>query len=128
MLLEVSTGVRLDSVEFGDPGSYPLLLLCGSAHSYVLWTEFAQALAARHRVICYDHRGIGNSERGQGPLSVAGLAEDAAALLDALGIARAHVLGWSLGSAAPGGSIRPAWMASSRPRTRARRRGGGRHE
>jgi pimeloyl-ACP methyl ester carboxylesterase len=99
MLLDVSTGVRLDSVEFGDSGADPLLLLCGSAHSYALWTEFAQALAVRHRVICYDYRGIGNSERGRGPLSVAGLAEDAAALLDVLGIERFHVLGWSLGSA-----------------------------
>jgi pimeloyl-ACP methyl ester carboxylesterase len=99
MLIDVSTGVRLDSVEYGDRGAEPLLLLCDTAHSHVLWTEFAQALAARHRVICYDHRGIGDSQRGQGPLSVALLAEDAAALLDSLGIARAHVLGWSLGSA-----------------------------
>jgi pimeloyl-ACP methyl ester carboxylesterase len=99
MLRDVSTGVHLDSVEFGDPGADPLLLLCGSAHSFVLWTAFAQALAARHRVICYDHRGIGDSERGAGPLSVASLAEDAAALLDSLAIERAHLLGWSLGSA-----------------------------
>jgi pimeloyl-ACP methyl ester carboxylesterase len=99
MLLDVSTGVRLDSAAFGDPSADPLLLICGTAHSFVVWTKFAQALAARHRVICYDHRGMGASERGEGPLSVAGLAEDAAALLDALGIERAHLLGWSLGSA-----------------------------
>jgi pimeloyl-ACP methyl ester carboxylesterase len=49
-------------------------------------------------VISYDHRGIGVSDRGDRPISMASLAEDAAALLGELGVERAHVLGWSLGS------------------------------
>jgi pimeloyl-ACP methyl ester carboxylesterase len=56
-------------------------------------------LAERHRVIAFDNRGLGQSERGQGPITMASMAADAAALLDALEIERAHVLGWSLGSA-----------------------------
>jgi pimeloyl-ACP methyl ester carboxylesterase len=50
-------------------------------------------------VITYDLRGLGGTERGEGPMTVRSLATDALALLDALGIERAHVLGYSLGSA-----------------------------
>ena len=50
-------------------------------------------------MIAFDNRGLGGSERGEGAISVASLAEDASALLEALEIPRAHVLGWSLGSA-----------------------------
>ena len=55
--------------------------------------------AEHHRVIAYDSRGLGQSERGEERMTMASLAADAAALLDALEIERAHVLGWSLGSA-----------------------------
>ncbi|HYH33446.1 MAG TPA: alpha/beta fold hydrolase, partial [Pseudonocardia sp.] len=44
-------------------------------------------------------RGLGGSERGDGPITVASMAEDTAALLEALDVPRAHALGWSLGSA-----------------------------
>jgi pimeloyl-ACP methyl ester carboxylesterase len=55
--------------------------------------------ADRYRVIAFDNRGLGGSERGTGPISVASMAEDAAALLEALDVPKAHILGWSLGSA-----------------------------
>jgi pimeloyl-ACP methyl ester carboxylesterase len=50
-------------------------------------------------VVTYDLRGMGGSGRGAGKISVASLAADAQALLEALDIERAHVLGYSLGSA-----------------------------
>ncbi len=56
-------------------------------------------LASRHRVVTYDLRGMGGSERGSGEISVASLAADAQGLMEALDIERAHVLGYSLGSA-----------------------------
>jgi pimeloyl-ACP methyl ester carboxylesterase len=58
-----------------------------------------QRLAERYRVIAFDNRGLGGSERGTGPISVASMAEDTAALLEALEVPKAHVVGWSLGSA-----------------------------
>jgi pimeloyl-ACP methyl ester carboxylesterase len=83
--------------EYGD--GEPLLVINGTSQSLGFWTETAQVWASRYRVITYDLRGMGESERGSAPISVASLADDAAALLDALGVARAHVLGYSLGSA-----------------------------
>jgi pimeloyl-ACP methyl ester carboxylesterase len=89
-------GTRLQVTEAGE--GEPLVLVCGTSQSHRLWAPLLPALTARHRVISYDHRGIGDSERGEGPISMAALAEDLDGLLGELGIDRAHVLGWSLGS------------------------------
>ena len=98
MLINIGTGTSLDFAEFGDADGPPLVMICGTTQSYALWGDLAKAFSG-HRVICYDHRGMGASERGGGTISMASLADDLDALLDVLGVARAHVLGWSLGSA-----------------------------
>ncbi len=48
-------------------------------------------------MICPDNRGVGGSGLGDGELSVEGMAADMETLLDALGIERAPVVGWSMG-------------------------------
>jgi pimeloyl-ACP methyl ester carboxylesterase len=93
----VRTGVTLN-YEISGEGE-PLLLIMGTSGSILLWGELVQRLAQNYRVIAFDNRGLGGSERGEGEISVASMAEDASALLEALDIPRAHVLGWSLGSA-----------------------------
>jgi len=93
----VRTGVTLHYETHGE--GEPLLLVMGTSGSAGLWAEATPRLAERFRVIAYDNRGLGGSERGDGPITVAGLAEDASALLEALDVPSAHVLGWSLGSA-----------------------------
>jgi pimeloyl-ACP methyl ester carboxylesterase len=98
MLLDVSTGTRLDVVESGDRSNPSLLLICGTTQHYLLWGALAAGLAENYHVISYNHRGIGDSERGTGPLSTASMALDAAAVLDAVGVPSAHVVGWSLGT------------------------------
>ncbi len=76
----------------------PLLLINGYASTGLDWDPtFVGALAERHRVICPDNRGMGGSELGAGGFSVADLAADMEALLDALGVERATVVGWSMG-------------------------------
>src|SRR3954464_11537703 len=77
----------------------PLLLIMGTSGSLPLWAEIVPRLAEQYQVIAFDNRGLGGSERGQGGITVAGMAEDASALLHALDIPRAHAMGWSLGSA-----------------------------
>ena len=56
-----------------------------------------RGLAERFRVIRYDHRGHGGSPVPPGPYDSTDLAGDLVALLDRLGVARAHVCGASLG-------------------------------
>lgn len=91
------TGVTLN-YEISGEGD-PLLLIMGTSGSIPLWGELLPKLAERHRVIAFDNRGLGGSDRGEGPITVASMAEDASALLEALEVPQAHVMGWSLGSA-----------------------------
>lgn len=94
----VADGVELHHEIHGD--GEPVLLITGTSASVGLWTPTVlEALAAEHRVIAYDHRGMGGSTPSTEPVSMASLAQDAAALLDALDVGPAHVVGWSLGSA-----------------------------
>lgn len=76
----------------------PLLLVQGmSGHSLHWGEDFLGALERDFELLLYDHRGVGRSAPHEGPLAIDELAADAAALLDALGVARAHVLGISMG-------------------------------
>jgi pimeloyl-ACP methyl ester carboxylesterase len=91
------TGVTLN-YEISGEGD-PLLLIMGTSGSIPLWGEMVSRLAEQYRVIAFDNRGLGGSERGQGEITVAAMAEDTSALLEALEIPRVHAMGWSLGSA-----------------------------
>jgi pimeloyl-ACP methyl ester carboxylesterase len=78
----------------------PLLLIMGMSGTFDHWdATFLAGLRRDFDVIVYDHRGVGSSSRlnGSGSLSIAQLAEDAAALLTALEVDSAHVLGISMG-------------------------------
>ncbi|MBU1042222.1 MAG: alpha/beta hydrolase [Proteobacteria bacterium] len=87
----------LDYRDLGGTGR-PLLLVTGFAATMDMWDPaFVRSLAANHRVILMDNRGMGVSKAPDGPLSINQMARDAIGLLDALGIARADVLGWSMG-------------------------------
>jgi len=61
------------------------------------WQPQTSALADRFRCLSYDHRGLGRSTAPRTPVTVAAMADDALALLDAAAAARAHVVGHSLG-------------------------------
>ncbi len=78
----------------------PLLLIMGMSGTFDHWdASFLAGLRRDFDVIVYDHRGVGASTRlnGSGSLSIAQLADDAAALLAALEVDSAHVLGISMG-------------------------------
>src|SRR5918998_4767943 len=62
-----------------------------------MWDAQVRALASRYRCLRYDTRGHGRSPAANGPVTVDALADDLAGLLDAIGIAAAHVVGLSLG-------------------------------
>lgn len=116
-------GIELAWDSFGDPAATPLLLVMGLGAQMVAWDDaFCARLAetGRHRVIRFDNRDIGHSsyltELGvpdiqllihqamagrplQVPYTLRDMAGDCVGLLDALGIARAHVVGASMGGA-----------------------------
>lgn len=75
----------------------PLLLIAGLGCATWLWARNLAALAARFQVIAFDNRGAGRSEKPDMPYSAGLLADDAAGLLQHLGVSRAHVLGVSMG-------------------------------
>ena len=75
----------------------PLLLIQGLGYGRWGWEPVVPGLAARHRVVTFDNRGIGESDKPEGPYTAAQMAGDALQVLDEAGIERAHVLGASLG-------------------------------
>jgi pimeloyl-ACP methyl ester carboxylesterase len=76
----------------------PLLMIMGFGGTMDAWDPaLLDALAANYQVITFDNRGMGGTTAAPGPFSIPQLADDTAWLLDALGIERAHVLGFSMG-------------------------------
>jgi pimeloyl-ACP methyl ester carboxylesterase len=76
----------------------PVVLIMGIGYDSSLWVHQVPALARRFRVVTFDNRDIGRSARASAPYTVADMADDVAGLLDGLEIARAHVLGLSMGA------------------------------
>ncbi|MCK2220471.1 alpha/beta fold hydrolase [Actinomadura sp. ATCC 31491] len=98
--VDVADGYRLWVETAGDPGRPPLLLVMGANTSGLGWPEeLVELLSRDHFVVRYDHRDTGRSTHAfhERPYPVRALADDAVAVLDALRVARAHVVGMSLG-------------------------------
>ena len=82
---------------FGE--GYPLVLIMGYSGTMDFWqSQVLTELSRRYRVIIFDNRGMGKTTSSQEPFSIEQFADDTAGLLDVLGIAKAHVLGWSMGT------------------------------
>jgi 3-oxoadipate enol-lactonase len=75
----------------------PLLLIIGLGYASALWHRTRPVLAQRYSTIAFDNRGVGLSDVPPGPYSIAAMASDAAAVLDAAGVSSAHVFGISMG-------------------------------
>jgi pimeloyl-ACP methyl ester carboxylesterase len=99
-IVTTAPGARVGYDEFGDPGAPPLVLIQGLSAQRLGWRPgFCQRLAdAGFRVIRFDNRDVGESERyPDGGYRITDMAADVAALLDALGIDTAHIIGQSMG-------------------------------
>ena len=110
-----SNGIELEYETFGNPDDPALLLVMGLGAQMIAWDEgFCQQLVdAGFYVIRYDNRDVGLSTRTEGPAPdlaaimsgdtstatyrIDDMADDAAGLLDDLGIDRAHIVGASMG-------------------------------
>ncbi len=91
----MSDGARLYWEEHG--AGPPVLLIMGLSFTHEMWFRVLPTLVSRCRVILFDNRGVGRSSVPNGPYSIRQMARDAAAVLDAAGVTRAHVIGASMG-------------------------------
>lgn len=95
-------GLELWAEDFGDPGHPAVLMVMGAQAQAVQWNDgiVRRLVEGGHRVIRYDHRDTGRSSTVDftaRPYTVADMASDALAVLDAFGAGQAHLVGASLG-------------------------------
>jgi pimeloyl-ACP methyl ester carboxylesterase len=91
-----ANGINIYYVEEGQ--GPPLLMIMGFGGQHHSWGDETVRLLSRHfRTIRFDNRGTGHSDKPQVEYSIAMMADDAAGLLQALGLSRAHVYGVSMG-------------------------------
>lgn len=93
----VSTGGVKIAYQVAGSGD-PLLLVSGQSLDHRMWQALVPRLTPHFTVITYDHRGTGGSDKPDTPGYTTRLfAEDAVAVLDAVGTPRAHLFGFSMG-------------------------------
>jgi pimeloyl-ACP methyl ester carboxylesterase len=111
-----ANGITIEVEELGDPADPPMLLVMGLGAQLIAWPDgFCRGLADRgYRVVRFDNRDVGLSTKfddapepdfaaalggdtSSAPYLLGDMADDAAGVLDALGIDEAHVVGASMG-------------------------------
>jgi 3-oxoadipate enol-lactonase len=75
----------------------PILLIMGLGWPSYMWYRTKSRLVKQYRVITFDNRGVARSDVPAGPYTIALMASDAAAVLDAAGVKSADVYGVSMG-------------------------------
>jgi 3-oxoadipate enol-lactonase len=87
--------VTLAWESFGD--GPPVLFIHGLGYDRAGWGPAPRILSEKFRVVIFDNRGVGESDAPSGPYTTEQMAADAATVLDAVGVERAHIVGTSLG-------------------------------
>ena len=95
--VSTTDGTRIHYEVTGKPGATPVLMIQGLGASKNAWNLQRIAMATRFRIISFDNRGAGRSDKPIVPFTLEQMAEDAIAVLDAAGIETAHVVGASMG-------------------------------
>ena len=96
--VELATGLRLHYVEQGEPGGRPIVMLHGWPDSWFTFSRVLPHLDARYRVYALDQRGFGESDKTASSHMIDDFAADVTAFLDAVGEARATIVGHSFGT------------------------------
>ena len=87
----------MDGAWFEAGRGEPLILIHGLADDHRAWRRTLPDLMLRHRVVMYDLRGHGQTTLGRPDGTLRQLGEDLVTLMDAIGIDRAAIAGFSLG-------------------------------
>jgi 3-oxoadipate enol-lactonase len=88
-------GVKIYWEEHGE--GEPLVLIMGLASSIDMWHRTMPVMAQHYRTILVENRGVGRSDVPSPPFTIAAMASDVAAVMDAAGIDQARVFGISMG-------------------------------
>ncbi len=88
-------GIKIYYEIYGD--GYPVVLIGGLGSQIQSWAAQIPIYSQHFRVIVFDNRGMGKSDKPDIPYTTELMADDAAILLDVLGIESAHVVGKSMG-------------------------------
>jgi non-heme chloroperoxidase len=96
--IQLSTGPRVRFAAQGDPTGEPLVFLHGYTDSWYSFSQLLGALPHCYRAYALDQRGHGDSERPPDGYALDDFAADVVALLDALGVDRATLVGHCMGS------------------------------
>ena len=75
----------------------PLVMIQGFAGNHQAWFFQTPVFKKYYKVIIFDNRGIGKTDKSSEPYTIRTMAEDVIGLMDYLGIDKAHILGLSLG-------------------------------
>jgi len=97
--VRASDGCRIHYEVTGRKSSPPVLMIQGLGMDKTGWILQRLALSWRYRVIVFDNRGSGRSDKPHGDYDLGQMAADAIAVLDDVGVDRAHVVGASMGGA-----------------------------
>jgi 3-oxoadipate enol-lactonase len=92
-------GCRLHYETIGRPGAPTVLMIQGLGADKHGWDLQRYVFALRYRVVAFDNRGAGRSDKPFAEYSLEQMADDAVAVLDAAGVEKAHVIGVSMGGA-----------------------------
>ena len=85
---------------YEEAGTGPaLVLIAGLGGHAGLWSQQLPTLARGHRVLAFDNRGAGRTSAPDKPYSIASMADDAAQLLERLGVEQASIAGFGMGGA-----------------------------
>src|SRR5581483_11761266 len=94
----IADGVTLSYDERGDREAQPLVLVHGVSMSRRYFHRQLEPLSERYRVIALDLRGHGDSSDAPAGHTIPHYARDLAQFIDALGLERPVLLGWSMGA------------------------------
>ncbi|MFI5322902.1 MAG: alpha/beta fold hydrolase [Thermodesulfobacteriota bacterium] len=90
-----ANGINLYYEIHGD--GYPVILIGGLGSQIESWATQVPIYSKHFKVVVFDNRGAGRSDKPEGVYTTEGMADDTAALMDALGIETAHIVGKSMG-------------------------------
>lgn len=100
-------GIQIHYQEIGV--GPPLTILGGLGDNIRNWSMLAAQMARHFQILIIDNRGAGQSDKPPGPYTIQDMAHDTAALLEHLGRAKTHLLGFSMGAKIA------MWLAVHRP-------------